>query len=366
MIFIARCQLMYDIVPFYSESSSADAPSQSSPLMPPRPPSNPNKEGILQVAWGSILGPGQPSMREFSLLQTMPHGEQNRVGSRANKRHFGSHIVAIVTSVVIILILISLYFRKRKPTAKTESETTDSYIRAESLQYDFDIIKQATSNFSNANKLGQEVAVKWLSANSGQGDIEFKNEVLLVAKLQHRNLVRLIGFSLKGQERLLIYEFLPNKSLEHIIFDVYSFGILILEIVSGQTNSSFHVGEDTDQLPSYAWRNCSNGMAMNLVDPTLRAAQTNEIMRCIHIGLLCVQESVVDGPTMASVVLMLNSYSTTLPVPLRPAFFAQSSFPQGNSSESSHNLSTTDSDKSKNEMAKVSINEALISELYPR
>ena len=66
-------------------------------------------------------------------------------------------------------------------------------------------------------------------------------------------------------------------------------------------------------------------MASNLVDPTLKAGLTTEIIRYIHIGLLCVQENVVDRPTMASVVLMLSSYSFTIPTPSKPTFFMHGS-----------------------------------------
>jgi serine/threonine protein kinase len=132
------------------------------------------------------------------------------------------------------------------------------------LRFDLGMIVMATDDFSSENTLGQggfgtvykgtfpngqEVAVKRLTKGSGQGDMEFKNEVSLLTRLQHKNLVKLLGFCNEGDEEILVYEFVPNSSLDHFIFDEDKRSLLTWEvrfrIIEGIARGLLYLHEDS-------------------------------------------------------------------------------------------------------------------------
>ncbi|RYR43740.1 hypothetical protein HN51_019824 [Arachis hypogaea] len=357
----------------------------------------------------------------------------------SGKRKLEGIIFGSIVFITIIILGLKLFLRRKKledpdifwlkqHVRKMEKEDADL------PTFDLSTIIYATDQFSSSNEMGRggygpvykgvlangtEIAVKRLCKNSDQGLQEFKTEVQLIAKLQHRNLVKLLGCCIQQEEKLLIYELMPNRSLDYFIFDdarrklldwtkrfhiisgtarglvylhqdsrlrvihrdlktsnilldedmnakisdfglartfasdqtedktgrvvgthgyispeyavrgsfsmksdVFAFGVIVLEVVSGRKTREFCDPDQSLNLLGFAWKLWNEERTLELVDESLRdSVNEDEALRCIQIGLLCVQERPEHRPNMSSVVRMLDD-DKPLPRPRLPAFYS--------------------------------------------
>ncbi|KAL6871522.1 hypothetical protein ACP4OV_014351 [Aristida adscensionis] len=358
-------------------------------------------------------------------------------------------IAFVATVAAISVYMWSVHKKKRFRRAELLHRThrVENFESIKSILLSLTSLQMATNNFDESNKLGEggfgAVYKFWARSGSeetikgsSQGLEELRNELVLVAKLHHKNLVRLVGFCLEEEEKLLVYEYMPNRSLDTILFDhdnscdilncldpeekrrlawnkrfniiegvarglqylhedsrnkivhrdlkasnilldvnmnpkigdfglaklfgqdqtrdvtshivgtfgymspeyvmhgrystksdVFSFAILVIEIITGRRNSGQYFNEQNEDIISIVWRHWAEGTIEEIIDDSLgRNYSAAEVLKCVNIGLLCLQQNTFDRPSMSDVTVMLNGDATSsLPAATRPTFFLDGS-----------------------------------------
>nr|XP_027123985.1 cysteine-rich receptor-like protein kinase 25 [Coffea arabica]XP_027123986.1 cysteine-rich receptor-like protein kinase 25 [Coffea arabica] len=383
-------------------------------------PSTDDKAG-LRIDEAAASGPSRaPAPGSPPLPAGPPSGRKKSKNLRVKLSVVGAAVATVLAALAVLFWCCKL--RNRKGNLRKfmgpERPDLDDKGDDESLFFSFTSIEVATDYFSDENKLGQ----------GGFGPVfKSKKPIYLLNlnvntwfRLQHRNLVRLLGSCIEKEERLLVYEYLPNNSLDSVLFgmyaakrnildwkgrlkiiegvgqgllylhkysrlkiihrdlktsnvlldadlnpkisdfgtarifgenemrgstmnivgtygyvspeyamdgvyseksDVFSFGVMILEIISGKKNTSFYDADRHLNLIGHVWDLWTEGRISEITDSCLdETVSTREALKYVHVGLLCVQEKAADRPTMSDVISMLLKESMALATPKRPAF----------------------------------------------
>ncbi|KAI3755831.1 hypothetical protein L1987_55639 [Smallanthus sonchifolius] len=240
--------------------------------------------------------------------------------------------IILVLLVVLVSVCVLYRFKKRKSKGTLEEDhgydDGDENSKDDDLELpliDFSTLRKATANFSDNNKLGE--------GGFGpvyKGVMENGQEVAIEA-----NTNRVVG----------TYGYMAPEYAADGLFsiksDVFSFGVLVLEIVSGKRNRGFFHKEHNNNLIGHAWGLQKEGKSLEMVAASLnQTINISEAVRSIHVGLLCVQQRPEDRPNMSSVVLMFGSEGELLP-PKPPGFFYEKATTDNSYSSSTHGINST-------------------------
>ncbi|XP_010552664.1 PREDICTED: cysteine-rich receptor-like protein kinase 3 [Tarenaya hassleriana] len=370
----------------------------------------------------------------FSTQKFYNNSGDSSSGGNNGRNHLA--VALAVTSSVVAFVLVAsavtFFLKKKLARKRREKKQLGSLFRMannSSLCFSYETLEKATNYFSHSNKLGQggsgsvykgilpdgkTVAVKRLFFNTRQWVDHFFNEVNLISRIQHKNLVKLLGCSLTGPESLLVYEYVGNQSLYDYLFvrkdveplswekrikiileiaeglaylheesnlriihrdiklsnvlldydftpkiadfglarlfpedqshistavagtlgymapeyivrgkltekaDVYSFGVLMIEVISGRRNNAF--SQNSSSILQMVWSLYGTRTLREAVDPIMGDNfDVEEAKRVMKIGLLCVQAAFDQRPAMSSVVKMMTGREE-IPEPTQPPF----------------------------------------------
>nr|POE95011.1 putative lrr receptor-like serine/threonine-protein kinase [Quercus suber] len=323
-----------------------------------------------------------------------------------NKKNKIGLIVAIFVGAVGVLsflfVFVVFFNTRRRKNLQTNDYDDLLGLDARPFTFSYAELKIATNDFIPVNKLGEGgfgivykgtlndgrvVAVKQLSAASHQGKNQFITEIAIISAVQHRNLVKLYGCCVEANKRLLVYEYLENKSLDQALFgerslnlnwstryaiclgvardfglaklyddnkshistglagtvgylapeyamrghltekaDVFAFGIVALEIVSGRLNSDSSLEEEKTYLLEWAWQLHENNREVDLVDAKLSEFNEEEVKRVMGVSFLCTQTSPTLRPSMSRVVTMLLGDIEVSTVTSKPGYLTDWKF----------------------------------------